>query len=78
MSLSVLLENMAKAIVDKPEEVSVAESTEADGTILLELTVSESDMGKIIGRRGRIARAIRSVMRAAGSVSDSKVFVKIK
>ncbi len=78
MNLSVLLENMAKAIVDKPDEVSVAESVEEDGTLLLELTVSESDMGKIIGRRGRSARALRAVMRAAGTVSDRKIFVKIK
>ena len=71
-----LVEVIAKALVEKPEEVAVTES-ETDDMIRVELKVSSSDMGKVIGRRGRIAKAIRSVVKAASSRSDKKVVVDI-
>ena len=64
-----LVEVIAKALVDHPEEVSVNEKNEGR-TIVLELHVAEGDMGKVIGKQGRIAKAIRSVVKAAAVVVD--------
>ena len=61
-----LVEVIAKSLVDYPEEVVVTE-TENDKTIVVELHVASSDMGKVIGKQGRIAKAIRSVVKAAAS-----------
>ena len=61
-----LVEVMAKALVEHPEEVSVTE-TEKNGETIVELKVAPSDMGKVIGKQGRIAKAIRSVVKAAAS-----------
>ncbi|MBC5685047.1 KH domain-containing protein [Roseburia sp. AM51-8] len=71
-----LVEVIAKSLVDYPEEVVVTE-TENDKTIVVELHVASSDMGKVIGKQGRIAKAIRSVVKAAASKSDKKVVVDI-
>ncbi len=71
-----LLTNIAKSLVDKPENVSVAES-ENDRGVLLELQVDPKDMGKIIGKQGRIAKAIRTVVKAVASKEDKKVRVDI-
>lgn len=71
-----LVEVIAKALVDHPEEVSVNEKNEGR-TIVLELHVSEGDMGKVIGKQGRIAKAIRSVVKAAAAKEDKKVVVDI-
>ena len=71
-----LVEVIAKALVDYPEEVVVTETESEKGTIL-ELTVAQSDMGKVIGKQGRIAKAIRSVVKAAASKEDKKVIVEI-
>ncbi|MCM1257704.1 MAG: KH domain-containing protein [Roseburia sp.] len=71
-----LVEVIAKALVDHPEEVVVSE-TETEKTITLELRVAQSDMGKVIGKQGRIAKAIRSVVKAAASKEDKKVIVDI-
>ena len=71
-----LVEVIAKALVEHPEEVVVTE-TERGDCLRIELKVAESDMGKVIGRRGRIAKAIRSVVKAASSGSDRKVVVDI-
>ena len=71
-----LVEVIAKSLVDYPEEVVVTE-TENDKTIVVELHVASSDMGKVIGKQGRIAKAIRSVVKAAASKSDKKVAVDI-
>ena len=57
-----LVEVIAKALVDNPDEVAVTESVK-DDEIVLELTVAPSDMGKVIGKQGRIAKAIRSVVK---------------
>ena len=69
-----LVEVIAKALVDYPDEVVVTE-TETDKSIVVEL--AQSDMGKVIGKQGRIAKAIRSVVKAAASKSEKKVIVDI-
>ena len=71
-----LVEVIAKALVDDPEAVVVTE-TETEKTIVLELRVAQSDMGKVIGKQGRIAKAIRSVVKAAASKEEKKVTVDI-
>ena len=71
-----LVEVIAKSLVDHPEEVVVTEKE--DGEILiLELKVASQDMGKVIGRQGRLAKAIRSVVKAASTKTDKKVTVEI-
>ena len=72
-----LVEVIAKALVDNPEEVLVSESLKGDDT-LIELKVAPADMGKVIGKQGRIAKAIRSVVKAAASKEDKKVIVEIQ
>ena len=71
-----LVEVIAKALVDYPDEVVVTE-TETDKSIVLELHVAQADMGKVIGKQGRIAKAIRSVVKAAATKSEKKVIVDI-
>lgn len=71
-----LVEIIAKALVDSPDEVVVTEETEGN-TIILKLKVAQEDMGKVIGKQGRIAKAIRSVVKAAASKEDKKVVVDI-
>ena len=71
-----LVETIAKALVDSPDEVFVTEK-ETDKTIVLELKVATDDVGKIIGKQGKIAKAIRSVVKAASSKCDKKVIVDI-
>lgn len=71
-----LVEVIAKALVDDPESVTVNERTEKKTTIL-EVCVADSDMGKVIGKQGRIAKAIRSVVKAAAAKEDKKVIVDI-
>ena len=72
-----LVEVIAKALVDNPDEVVVAESQKGEDT-LIELKVASADMGKVIGKQGRIAKAIRSVVKAAASKEDKKVIVEIQ
>jgi predicted RNA-binding protein YlqC (UPF0109 family) len=72
-----VLETIAKALVDNPEAVSVTQIDNEDDTITLELRVAESDMGKVIGKQGRIAKAIRAVVKAAASKENKKVAVDI-
>ena len=71
-----LVEVIAKALVDHPDEVSVTER-ESGRDLIVELRVAPSDMGKVIGRQGRIAKAIRAVVKAASSGIDKKVSVDI-
>jgi predicted RNA-binding protein YlqC (UPF0109 family) len=71
-----LLELIAKALVDHPADVVVTESV-TESTVFLELHVNEGDMGKVIGKQGRIAKAIRSVMKAASNKENKKVVVDI-
>jgi predicted RNA-binding protein YlqC (UPF0109 family) len=71
-----LVEVIAKSLVDSPEAVVVTE-TEKDNSIVVELRVAQEDMGKVIGKQGRIAKAIRSVVKAAASKDDKKIIVDI-
>ena len=71
-----LVEVIAKSLVDYPDKVVVTE-TETDTSITVKLTVDPSDMGKVIGKQGRIAKAIRAVVKAAASKEDKKVIVDI-
>ena len=71
-----LVEVIAKALVDNPEEVVVTEKKDGRN-IMIELHVAPSDMGKVIGKQGRIAKAIRAVVKAASTREDLKVDVDI-
>jgi predicted RNA-binding protein YlqC (UPF0109 family) len=71
-----VLEIIAKALVDSPEEVSVKE-VEGEQSVILELRVADQDMGKVIGKQGRIAKAIRTVVKAAASKENKRVVVEI-
>lgn len=71
-----LVEVIAKSLVDHPEAVCVDERQE-DGQTVLELHVAEDDMGKVIGRQGRIAKALRTVVKAAATRENIKVTVEI-
>ncbi|NMA68634.1 MAG: KH domain-containing protein [Desulfitobacterium sp.] len=71
-----LVEILAKALVDNPEEVMVAQS-ETDKTIHLQLIVASEDMGKVIGKQGRIANAIRTIVKAAAVKDGRRVHVDI-
>ena len=71
-----LVEVITQALVDDPESVVVTEREEKKATVL-EVRVADSDMGKVIGKQGRIAKAIRSVVKAAASKEDKKVIVDI-
>ena len=71
-----LVEVIAKALVDYPDEVVVTE-TETDKSIILELHVAQADMGKVIGKQGRIAKALRTVVKAAATKANKKVVVEI-
>ena len=72
-----LLEYLAKALVDQPDQVRVEEFEEDDGTVVFELSVAKDDYGKVIGRGGRTAQAIRAVVKAAGVRHDKRVLVDI-
>jgi predicted RNA-binding protein YlqC (UPF0109 family) len=72
-----LLAYLARGLVDRPGEVSVEEFEEDDGTIVLELCVGEDDYGKVIGRNGRTAQALRTVVRAAATHEKRRVLVDI-
>lgn len=71
-----LVEIIAKSIVDKPEDVYVNEVVQED-SIILELKVNQEDVGKVIGKQGRIAKAIRTVVKAAAIKEEKKVVVEI-
>ncbi|TCK98306.1 RNA-binding protein with KH domain [Natranaerovirga hydrolytica] len=71
-----LVEFIAKSLVDKPEEVTVNE-VEGERSIIIELKVDPEDMGKIIGKQGRIAKAIRTVVKAAATKDNKRVVVEI-
>jgi len=72
-----LLEFLARALVDKPDEVSVEGFEEDDGTVVLEIHVAEDDVGKVIGRGGRTISSVRTVMRAVASRQDERVLVDV-
>lgn len=70
------VENIVKALVDSPEEVVTSRSLDERG-VLIQLTVNRADMGKVIGREGRTAKAIRSLLRVFGARNDSRINLKI-
>lgn len=72
-----LLKAIASGLVERPEEVSVSSEEKGNGFTVYHLHVAESDMGRVIGKQGRIAKAIRVVMRAAATRNDTKVMVEI-
>ena len=72
-----LVEMIASALLDNPDEVVVME-TETENEIVLKLSVAPADMGKVIGKQGKIAKAIRTVVRASASKSDKKILVDIQ
>ena len=72
-----LLAYLARSLVDSPDEVSVDSFEEDDGTIVLELHVAEDDAGKVIGRGGRTAAALRTVMKAAAVRQGTRVLVDV-
>ena len=72
-----LLEYIVKELVDNPEEVKITEEEEGDKTVIFKLHVSETDLGKVIGKKGRTANALRVVMRAASAKRGKSSIVKI-
>lgn len=73
-----LLISIVKGLVEKPDEISVTvDEKNEDGIVVYHLHVNEEDMGRVIGRQGRIAKAIRTVMRAAAARKDEKIQVEI-
>jgi predicted RNA-binding protein YlqC (UPF0109 family) len=72
-----LLLYLARALVDHPDRVKVEEFEEDDGTLVLELSVAEDDYGQVIGRGGRTAQALRSVIKAAAVKDNRRVLVDI-
>ena len=77
MEMSKILADIARAIVDDPDSVKVTETVEEDD-ITLVLEVAEHDTGKVIGHHGKIAKAIRLLMKAAGSSSNKRINIEIK
>ena len=74
--MKALIEFIARSLVDAPDQVQVTE-VEGEQTTVLELKVAKEDLGKVIGKQGRIAKAIRTVVRAASLKSEKKVLVEI-
>ena len=72
-----LVEYLTRALVDRPDEVSVEEFEEDDGTVVLELTVADDDVGKVIGRNGRTVNALRTVIRASAVRHNRRVLVDV-
>jgi hypothetical protein len=72
-----LLEYLARGLVEHPDDVRVSELDEDDGSVVLELSVGDDDYGSVIGRGGRTAQALRTVVKAAGTREGRRVFVDI-
>jgi predicted RNA-binding protein YlqC (UPF0109 family) len=72
-----LLEFLARSLLSDPEAVQVTEVEEIDGEVVLELEVAEDDLGRVIGRGGRVANALRSVLKAAATREEKRVVVDI-
>ena len=75
--MEVLVENLAKALVSHPEEVKVSKE-ERNGEIIINLSVAQADMGKVIGKQGKIAKALRTLVKAATPKGAKKYVVEIK
>jgi predicted RNA-binding protein YlqC (UPF0109 family) len=74
--LEELLEYLARSLVDAPEQVRVVRE-EREGTVVLQLFVAPDDVGKVIGRHGRVARALRTVVRASGAKTGERALLEI-
>jgi uncharacterized protein len=72
-----LVEYLTRALVDRPDEVSVEEFEEDDGTIVFEVEVADGDVGKVIGRNGRTINALRTVIRASAVRHNRRVLVDV-
>jgi uncharacterized protein len=72
-----LVAELARRLVDEPDAVRVEEVEEEDGTLLLRLHVAEGDIGKVIGRQGRLARALRTIVRAGGPHAGRRLQLEI-
>jgi predicted RNA-binding protein YlqC (UPF0109 family) len=72
-----LVEYLTKALVDRPDEVSVEEFEEDDGTIVFEVELADDDVGKVIGRNGRTINALRTVIRASAVRHNRRVLVDV-
>jgi predicted RNA-binding protein YlqC (UPF0109 family) len=72
-----LLEFLARSLVESPDSVEVTEVEEVEGEVVLELEVANDDLGRVIGRGGRVANALRTVMKAAATREDKRVVVDI-
>jgi uncharacterized protein len=72
-----LVAELARRLVDEPDAVRVEEVEEGDGTLLLRLHVAEADIGKVIGRQGRLARALRTIVRAGGVEAGRRIQLEI-
>jgi predicted RNA-binding protein YlqC (UPF0109 family) len=72
-----LLEFLARSLVEDPDAVEVTEFEEDEGDVVLELEVAEDDMGRVIGRGGRVANALRSVVKAAATREEKRVLLEI-
>jgi uncharacterized protein len=72
-----LLEFLARGLVEEPSAVLVTEVEEVEGEVILEVEVADDDLGRVIGRGGRIANALRSVMKAAATRAEKRVVVEI-
>lgn len=72
-----LLEFVVKSLVDNKDKVAIVESTKEDGTITFSIKVDEQEMGKVIGKQGRIAKAIRTLVKAISNKENKKVVIEI-
>jgi predicted RNA-binding protein YlqC (UPF0109 family) len=72
-----LLDFLTRSLVEHPDQVQVSEVEETDGEVVLEVEVADDDLGRVIGRGGRVANALRSVMKAAATREDKRVVVDI-
>jgi uncharacterized protein len=72
-----LLEFLTRSLVEHPDQVKVTEVEEIDGEVVLEVEVADDDLGRVIGRGGRVANAMRSVMKAAATREEKRVVVDI-
>lgn len=72
-----LVAELARRLVDEPDAVRVEQWEDEDGTLVLELHVAEDDIGKVIGRQGRLARALRTIVRAGGVAAGQRLALEI-
>ncbi len=72
-----LVAELARRLVDEPDEVRVESYEDEDGTLVYELIVAEGDVGKVIGRQGRLARALRTIVRAGGVAAGQRLALEI-